>query len=129
MHNLNQPVVNAFSATTLTAAYTGNRKAIETGGFSQISLDVTYAMGATETANTLELQLEASYNGTNWHALTHATAAATSVLSAKEFQMSEGSLNILQDIAYKYIRLSLKETGVVTNFGSATVNITLSGLS
>lgn len=128
MHNLNQPVINAFSAVTLTATYAGNRKTFETGGFSKLSIDVTYAMGATESGNTLEFQLEASYDGINWHKLVIDTTTTLSIVTAREWQMAPESLNVLLDIAYKYMRISLKETGVVTNAGNATVNLTLSGL-
>lgn len=128
LHNLNQPAFTAFSGVTLTAAYTGNRKTFETGGFSKLSLDLTYAMGAAEGGNTMEFQLEASHNGTDWHKLVIDTTGTASVITPREWQMAPESLNVILDIAYKHMRLSLKETGVVTNYGTATVNVTLSGL-
>ncbi len=128
LHNLNQPAFTAFSGVTLTAAYTGNRKTFETGGFSKVSIDLVYAMGAAEAGNTMEFQLEASSDGTNWHKLVIDTTGLSSVITPREWQMAPESLNVIIDVAYKYMRMSLKETGVAANFGTATVNITLSGL-
>jgi len=124
-----QPVIPLFNTATLTAAYTGNRKVFETGVFSKLSLDVVYNMDAGETLNLLEFQLEASNNGTDWFILAIDTTTTTeSTITERHWEMSEGSQNILIDIAYKYMRLSLLESGVVTTFGTASVTATLSGL-
>jgi len=124
-----QPVIPLFNTATLTADYTGNRKVFETGGFSKLSLDVVYNMDAGETLNLLEFQLEASNNGTDWFILAIDTTTTTeSTITERHWEMSEGSQNILIDIAYKYMRLSLLESGVVTTFGTASVTATLSGL-
>ena len=124
-----QPVIPLFNTATLTAAYTGNRKVFETGGFSKLSLDVVYNMDAGETLNLLEFRLEASNNGTDWFILAIDTTTTTeSTITERHWEMSEGSQNILIDIAYKYMRLSLLESGVVTTFGTASVTATLSGL-
>jgi len=124
-----QPVIPLFNNATLTADYTGNRKVFETGGFSKLSLDVVYNMDAGETLNLLEFQLEASNNGTDWFILAIDTTTTTeSTITERHWEMSEGSQNILIDIAYKYMRLSLLESGVVTTFGTASVTATLSGL-
>lgn len=117
-----------FDGVTLTSAYTGNRKAFETAGFSKMAVDTTYAMGAAESANTIELQLEASSDGTNWFSLVIDDTATLSVITNRQWQMQEGSRNIIVDIAYKFIRASIKETGVITNAGTASVTVTLSGL-
>lgn len=124
----NQPVDVIFSGVTLTSAYTGNRKSFETGGFTKLSLDVTYTMGAAESANTLEIQLESSPNGTDWYVLVIDATTTISAITARAWQMSEGSLNFMLDIAYKYVRVSIKETGVASNAGTATITTTLSGL-
>jgi len=124
-----QPAIPLFDGATLTAAYAGNRKAFETGGFSKLSLDVVYAMGAAETTNLLEFQLEASTNGTDWFVLAIDTTTSTeSTITPRHWEMSEGSQNTLIDIAYKYMRLSLLESGVAANYGTASVTATLSGL-
>ena len=56
------------------------------------------------------------------------TTTTESTITERHWEMSEGSQNILIDIAYKYMRLSLLESGVVTTFGTASVTATLSGL-
>jgi hypothetical protein len=125
----NQPSIRLFNAVTLTNAFSGNRKEFTTEGFSKLTLYTTYAQGGGETSNTLEFQLDASHNGTDWFTLVvDTTTASTSVVTAREWQMSTGSLNVILDIAYPHMRMSLKETGVVTNAGTASVHCTLSGL-
>lgn len=118
----------AFDGATLTAAFAGNRKAFETGGFSKASFNIAYAMGATETGNTIEFQLEASHNGTDWFSLIIDDTASVSTITDRVWTMAPGSRNVLVDIAYRHMRMSLKETGVTTNFGTASVAVTLSGL-
>ena len=124
----NQPTFTAFDGVALTNAYTGNRKAFETKGFSKLSLEVSYAMGAAETSNTLEFQLETSTDKVTWFPLVIDSTTTISAISARAWQMSEGELSILVDIANTNMRLSLKETGVASNAGEATVIVTLSGL-
>lgn len=123
-----QPSSTAFSAVTLTAAFSGNQHTFDAAGFHKLSIDINYAMGAAETANTLELQLEHSPdNGLNWYKLVIDNTSTFSVITARAWQMSEEKLNVIVDIAYKKMRMSIKETGVATNFGTATVAYTLTG--
>lgn len=123
-----QAVLPAFTATTLTAAFTGNQFIMDTAGMSKLTLDLNYAMGGAETSNTMEFQLEHSPdNGTNWYKLVIDTTTTTSIITPRVWSMSPEKLNVIVDIAYKKMRLSLKETGVATNYGTATVVATLSG--
>lgn len=123
-----QAVIPAFTATTLTAAFTGNQLVMDTGGMSKLTLDLSYAMGNAETGNTLEFQLEHSPDdGTTWYKLVIDTTGATSVITPRVWSMAPENLNVIIDIAYKKMRLSLKETGVAANYGTATVVATLSG--
>lgn len=132
----NQPVVVAFNNVALTSAYTGNRYSLVTKEFAKLSLDVKYTRGAGEAASKLFFQLEHSpeETPTNWYSLVIDETTTTSVLTAREWEISASgaggsvSLNVLVDIAYKNMRISLKETGVVTNAGTATVTTVLSGL-
>ena len=124
-----QPTSTAFNAVTLTAAYTENRHVFSTGGMQKLSIDLNYAMGSAETGNTMELLIEHSPdNGSNWYKLViDTTSTSTSVITPREWQMAPEKLNIILDIAYKTMRMSIKETGVATNYGTATVAYTLSG--
>lgn len=124
-----QQTIVAFNGTALTNAYTGNRFTFQTGGFTKLSIDASYAMGAAETANTMELQLEHSPdNGANWYKLVIDTTATASTITPREWTMAPDKLNVILDIAYKTMRISLKESGVATNAGTASVSLTLSGL-
>lgn len=123
-----QAVIPAFTATTLTAAFTGNQFVMDTGGMSKLALDINYAMGGAETSNTLEFQLEHSPdNGANWYKLVIDTTGASSVITPRVWSMAPEKLDVIIDIAYKKMRLSLKEVGVASNYGTATVVATLSG--
>lgn len=124
----NQPSRVVFDGVTLTSTYAGNRKVIETAGFSKIALYLSYTLGAAETGNTLELQLDASHDGTTWYPLVIDDTATQSEIIAREWTMGGGNLNILVDIAYPYMRASLKESDVASNAGTASVHYTLSGL-
>jgi len=119
---------NIFSSVALTAAYTGNAVSFTTEGFSKLSLDISYAMGATETLNTMEIKLDASHNGSDWYTLVIDETTTVSEISPRAWQISvDGNYNIIVDIAYKFMRCSIKETGVVTNAGTASITYTLSG--
>lgn len=126
----NQVTRPAFENVTLTAAFSGNRKSFETEGMEKLSLDIKYLQGATESANKIELQLEHSPDkGTTWYSLVIDATGATSVLTPRVWEVTgDNNVNIIVDIAYKMMRLSIRESGVVTNFGTATVTYTVSGL-
>lgn len=131
------PVIGTKSGTTrtpatLTATYT-NSKQFEVGSYSKINLDVLYTMGATETSNSIEVKVEASSDGTNFYRIANETTSlGTSTLTAREFTFvgtdaAAATITVALDIWYKYLKVSVKETGVVTNFGTAYVEATLSG--
>lgn len=121
------------TAATLTAAYTGNRKAFEVGGFSKLNLDILYTMGATEAGNTIEVQIESSPDGTNWYALpVEANTNGESTLYARNWKFTgsdaaAATISIGLDIFYKHVRVSVKESGVATNAGTVYIEATLSG--
>lgn len=123
------------TSVTLTAAYdvANKTKAFETAGFSKLNLDVLYTMGAGETSNSIELRVTASADGVNYYRIPNeSVTAGTSTLSAREFlfvgaDAVAATISIGIDIFYKYIKVSAKETGVVTNFGTVFIDATLSG--
>lgn len=126
----NQPTRSAFDNVTLTGAYSGNRKVIDVGGMTKLTLDIDYAMGATETANILSFTLEHSPDdGATWYSLVIDSTGTTSEITPRVWELTgTNKVNIIVDIAYKQVRLSMLETGVVTNAGTATVVSTLSGI-
>ena len=118
-------LVSTYDATTT--------KSIETGGFSQIVLDVNYTMGATETSNSIEIKVEVSQDGTNFYRLMNeGVSGGTSTLTVREFtytgvNAAAAPISLPLDVMYKYMKFSFKETGVASNVGSVYAEYCLSG--
>lgn len=108
-------------------------KTFETGGYVRVNFDISYTMGATETANTIEVKVEGSPDRTNWYRLPNeSVSGGTSTITAREFvftgtNAAEANQAIGLSIFYKYLRISVKETGVASNKGTCYVEATLSG--
>jgi hypothetical protein len=126
----NQPVRNAFDAVALTDTAADNQYVFDCGGMTALSLDLGYAMGAAETSNKLHFTLEhSSDNGVTWHSLVIDNTSAVSTITPRVWELAgTNSVNVLVTIAYKMLRLSLYESGVATNAGTASVDYTLSGV-
>ena len=118
---------------TLTAAYTGNSKELKVAGYSKFNLDILYTMGATESANTIEIKMEGSYDGVNWYRIPNeSNSSGVSTLYARNWvytgvDAAAAPISIGIDIFYKYLKVSVQETGVVTNAGTIFAEATLSG--
>ena len=118
-----------MTSAPLTSTYTDNDYVISSKGMSKLSVYLKYARGAAEAASKLFMKLEASHDGVNWFSLVIDETATTSVITAREWEVGNtASLNVLVDIAYPFMRVSVRETGVVTNVGNLTLATTLSGL-
>lgn len=98
-------------------------KTLAVAGYTKATLDFLYTMGGSETSNTIEVKLEGSPDRVSWYELSNdSTSGATSTLTNREFQIAgnNGStieFQIFIDVAYKYLRVSCKETGVAANKG------------
>ena len=119
---------------TLTNSYTGVgavvSPTIRAEGVYAIAIDLTYAMGAAETSNTAEVKIEGSHDGTNWYQFVNdATSSGVSTIDLREFKLNgEGSYHLpIIDVFTNYLRLSAKETGVSSNYGTIFGKITLLG--
>lgn len=137
------PVIGTKALTTrtswsLTASYqteTGTHptKHFECGGFSKVNFDILYTEGAGESANSVELKIESSPDGVNFYRIPNETVSGgTSTLTAREFTFvgtdaAAATISIGLDIFYKFIKISAKETGEASNFGTIYVEATLSG--
>lgn len=135
-------IIGSKSGTTrtpvaITNAYdnAATTKIFETSGYSKLNLDVLYTTGAAETNNSVDIRLEGSPDGVNFYRLPNdSTTAGTSTLTAREFTYvgasaaTAYSISIGIDIFYKYMRVSLKETGVAANAGTVYAEYTLAGL-
>lgn len=126
------------SGWTLAATYGAEGTVIPTktfkvGGMSKLNIDFLYTMGATETANTIETKIESSPDGINFYRIPNeSVSGGTSTITAREFTFlgadaTTATNSIGIDIFYKYVRVSFKETGVVTNFGNVYAEATVSG--
>lgn len=135
------PVIGSKSGTTrtsvaLTNAYdaAGKTKIFNTGGFSKVNFDILYTTGAGETNNSIEVRLEGSPDGTNFYRLVNESVSdGTSTLKEREFTFvgaaaaTAYAISLPVDVVYKYMRISVKESGVAANAGTVYVEATLSG--
>lgn len=134
------PIVGSKSSTTrtavtLTAGYdvANKTKVFETAGFSKLNIDCLYTMGSAETTNSIELRISGSPDGTNMYRIPNeAVSGGTSTLTAREFTFvgvnaAAATISIGLDIFYKFVEVTVKETGVASNFGTIYIEGTLSG--
>lgn len=125
----NQPVAPLFDAVTLTANYADNRKELEVAGMQKLSLDIDYARGAAEASSQLNVTIEHSTDKVNWYSLVIDETSTVSTITPRVWVLGNtGKVNVLVDMAYKNIRVSVSESGVVTNAGTLSMTATVSGL-
>ena len=124
-------ITDAYQAES---GFTKPTKAFETGGFSKMNIDLLYTTGTGETSNSIEVKIEASPDGTNYYrVVTDDTTSGTSTITVREFTYVGAAaataypIGIPLDIFYKYIRVSVKETGVASNKGTIYGDVTLLG--
>lgn len=124
-----QLVREAFDGVTLTTGFADNRYSTEVGGMSKLSLDIDYTRGATEASSKLQMQIEHSTDNVNWYSLVIDETSTVSTITPRVWEL-EGTnkVNIILDIAYKNIRISVKESGAVTNAGTVSIGYVVSGL-
>ena len=137
-------LIGSISGTTRTAiemestyqaeSVTEATKTFDTGGYSRVEFNFLYTMGGSETTNSIQVILESSTDGTNFYRLPNdTTSGATSTITEREFTYvgttngGNSEITIGIDIAYTKMRISVKESGVVTNKGSVYVEALLSG--
>lgn len=124
----------ARTSVALTAAYTGNQKTFKVAGYSKVDFAVLYTMGAAETANSIEIQVEQSPDGINFYRIPNDTASGgVSTLAARNWTFlgadaTAATISVGLDIFYKFLKVSVKESGVAVNAGTTFVEATLSGL-
>lgn len=126
---------DSLTTVTLTAAYSAtNRKILPIGGMSKAVLDVSYTTGAAETGMGLTIKVEFSPDRTNFYrAINDTTTNSESVLTERNFTFAAAdsatnyAFSLPIDIYNKYIRISVIETGVSTNYGTVYIGATLSG--
>ena len=118
---------STYQATEVTEAV----KAFRVDGRTRMNLDILYTMGGSETSNSIEIKVEGSPDGTNYYRLPNeSVSAGTSTVTAREYTFvgvngAATTISISQDIFYKFIKVSAKETGVSSNKGSIYGEVTL----
>lgn len=132
---------NTLTGVALTAAYqaettpqTTPTKSFDVGGHSRVEFAISYTEGATETANSIQMIVEWSPDGTNFYRLSNdGTVAGVDTMTAREFTFTgadaaNSKITWGLDIAYKdLLRVSFKETGEASNFGTVYCEALLSG--
>lgn len=122
-----------LESTYSTTEDTEPTKTFHVGGFPKLTLDGLYTMGPGETGNTIEIKVEGSPDRINWYSISNdSTTGGVSTLTNREFQFSgangaSASFQIFIDVAYKYVRVSCKESGVATNKGNVFIEATRAG--
>lgn len=124
------------TAVTLTAAYdVANKTTIfPTGGISKVNFSVLYTTGSAETNNSIELRIESSPDRTNWYRIVNeSVSAGTSTLTQREFTLVGASaataypFSLPLDVQDEFMRISAKESGVASNFGTVYIEAVVSG--
>lgn len=132
-----------FSATTLTGSYVvqSSPAYFELTGVEKIVLDVAYTMGTSETSNSIQVRVEYANPlndndlpvTTDWHIKSNeATSGSTSTATQCEYTFSAVSaagtfdrFQITLEPIAKYMRVSIKETGIASNGGTCSIKATL----
>ncbi|MCA9360080.1 hypothetical protein KC850_03520 [Candidatus Kaiserbacteria bacterium] len=123
-----------LESTYSTTQDTEPTKVFKVAGMSKLTLNGLYTTGAAETNNTIEVKIESSPDNINFYPISNVdTTSGTSTLYNREFKFTGASaataysFEIFLDIAYQYVRVSCKESGVAANKGNVYVEATLAG--
>ena len=127
--------VITFSRVTLTAAYTGNlTSGIQLAGQTQIMFFVDFLTHASATTSDIDIRLEFSPDNTNWYQETESSVAAgVDQMTRLEHSFTGGaasttySFKFAVPVADKFMRVALKQAVDVTNFGTASILMVVSG--
>jgi hypothetical protein len=125
--------ITVFDNKTLTTAYSGNAKEFSTYGMEKMVLYVNYTTGAAETNNSIEIKVEFTPDNAAFYQETNAAdSGGTTTLTQKEYTFVGASaatsykFSVPIELADNVVKVSIKETGVAANAGTATVLATLS---
>ena len=125
------------TSVSLTSSYdvANKTKILETGSYSKVNLDILYTTGAAETGNSIEIRVRVSPDRTNFYRVVNeSVSTGTSTLTEREFTFVGASaatayaISLPLDVWTRYMDISFKESGVVTNAGTVYCESTLSGI-
>lgn len=132
-------VVTIHDDITLTGSYQQNE--VQVRGAYQLELGISYTMHTGETGNSIEVELEFAYeqpgkgtdSDTVWHKQTSTSVSGgTITLSQAEYTFSStgaGNVDTFQisvPVGCSHVRIGVKETGIDSNGGKATVIASIS---
>lgn len=123
-----------LESTYSTTQDTEPTKVFKVAGMSKLTLNGVYTTGSAETDNSIQIKVESSPDNVNFYPLSNVdTTTTTSDLYNRHFDLAGAAaataypFEIFLDIAYQYVRVSCKETGVASNKGNVFVESTLAG--
>lgn len=104
----NKSVALAFDDVTLTNNFTGNEFEMATGEMSKLSMYV-------DAVASMQLKVEVSMDGMDWYSLVIDETQTTSEITSRVWEFpNAGKYNILLDVIYPFIKVSVKGTGKAT---------------
>lgn len=132
---------SATTPVTLTGTYTDNDVVVPIGYADQVTLYIGYTMGAAESGNSIQVKIDFAdrnldVSSTEWaRSSSEADSSGTITLTLQERTFSAvaaaGTYDVfrikLTDVNDKYMRVSVKETGIAANGGSCYVRATIGG--
>ena len=136
-----KPVIGTSTTPiTLTASYTDddpdNSGIVHIGGAENVVLLIAYAMGASETSNTIQLKYELTGDYENFYRVTNTTfSGGTGTVSLREDTFSATAaaeaynyfVVELIDVNAKGLKIWAKETGIAANGGTLYVTAMVAG--
>lgn len=117
------------ASAALTAAYVAGT-VIKCGTVNHVTLGISYAMGAGETANSIEVKVEHKlYGGDGYYRkVNEADSTGTTTITLKEYTFAAVSAAETADsftleipVNCESLKISVKETGKATNFGTCSI--------
>jgi len=112
-----QTLFSIFAASTaLTSSY--QSKTLEVGGFTELVLYLKHTTGASETSAALVLKIEFSPDGTNFYQTPDSNNAPTTYSYPGGAGSTAYPIRVPIAIADKYIKISVKDSGVSSNHGT-----------
>ena len=134
---------SADSDVTLTATYADNVHEIDTEGLSYLTFYVTYTTGVGETDNDIDIKIDGAPDQslpgeesvTFFQSTSSSTSSGVVTLSPQDYHFTgalagtEYTFKFFVPVADKKIKVSIKETGVAANFGTAMIKTLKSGIN
>lgn len=127
------PLVGTTTASTLTAAYSGNTASVACGGMYKAQIYMTYTPAADSRILYWQIEESPDRTGTDFYYMLDSdlsSGAETCTIVTTQFTGTTGSVSYKityeKEISSRQIRISFKESGS-SNFGTIVAYLLLSG--